>query len=321
MKVDISICIISYNHELFIRDTICSIAKQNYTGLVELIIGIDVSSDNTLLVAKELLKDFKWPYKLIEYTHRQGMFHNLKNVFAAAEGDYIAVVEGDDYWIDTEKLTKQYNYLDKNLNCFLIGGSIKRLQDKEVETTRNLLNRFSQRYYYIDLIHANRLAFCTVMFRRTALNLGEMDLAEKSPHLDWPLYLIMFKHQPDGYIKVSSDFFGMYRVHEGGVYSNVSQERRTRNLLETIKSNKMIVNNKTADSYYAVFEKYFNDKQHHKPKVNELLRTHGLSKHSVLSFYLQVYGKKGLIEVIFKNPYYWYLFMALIIEKLWRRYL
>lgn len=322
MSCDISICVITYNHEAYIKETLDSINKQIFSGSVEIIIGVDLSTDKTLSIIEEFKYEFKWPVKVISYDNRQGMFNNLYNVLSLATGKYISMLEGDDYWIDLDKLSKQFSYMEKSNDCLATGGSIKILRDDNIENTGSIINCFSQYYFLNDLVHANRIAFCTVMFRRDKLNLSLLSCVKDSPHLDWPIYLILFTNNTKGHIKVFSDNFSVYRIHNMGVYSGVTDDKRLQNVLKTIKYNKEIIKNIDASNYFNAYEKYTYEKKENLPipSVRNLLSNSGLRKESLLSFYMQVYGKKNFLSIVFKNILFVPQFCCFLGKKIFNRF-
>lgn len=120
MKV--SVCITTYNHEKYIAQAIESVLMQSTNFDCEIIIGEDDSADNTRQIVKEYKS--KYPNKIRLFlndrknviyidgqpTGRRNFVNNLKN----AKGEYIALLEGDDYWTDPYKLQKQVNFLEAN---------------------------------------------------------------------------------------------------------------------------------------------------------------------------------------------------------------
>lgn len=321
MKVDISICVISYNHEPFIKETLDSISSQDFSGSVEVIVGIDLSSDQTLNIAREIAANYKWPIQVIGYDQRQGMYNNLFKVLSLAKGEFIAILEGDDYWFDNKKISKQFAYMKRHSKCILTGGGIKTLTGIELKGTKGLLNTFSQKFSRDDVMHANRLTFCTAMLRREAFDLELMKTLKESPHLDWPIYIILFAKVPDGYLKVFSDVFSVYRQHAGGVYSGVAEEKRRNNVIKTMGFNASLINEPKYNHYYSLYEKYLTTPSLPVPKVSDLLNTYKLDRSSVLSFYMQVYGKSKFIKVLLKNLAYLPLLVGSALSKFFKRYL
>jgi len=110
----VSVCMITYNHENFIKDAIEGILMQKTSFPIELIIGEDCSTDNT----RKIVKDYEEKYPEIifaQYSEKNlGMINNFLNVLQAARGKYIALCEGDDYWTDPLKLQKQVDFLEAN---------------------------------------------------------------------------------------------------------------------------------------------------------------------------------------------------------------
>lgn len=113
----VSISIITYNHAAFIRQTLDGILMQQTDFEYEVIIGDDLSPDNT----REILLEYqaKHPDKisLILHAEKAGGIPgkmNFVSTIHAAKGEYIALLDGDDYWTDPLKLQRQVDFLDQN---------------------------------------------------------------------------------------------------------------------------------------------------------------------------------------------------------------
>lgn len=122
-----SVCCITYKQEQYIAQAIDSFLMQKTTFPFEIIIGEDCGGDGTLSILYEYQKRYPKLIKIITSEQNVGANANLLRVFNAARGDYIAVCEGDDYWIDALKLKKQYDYLCSMPNvhiCFTAAKTI-----------------------------------------------------------------------------------------------------------------------------------------------------------------------------------------------------
>lgn len=125
--IKVSVCCITYNQEKYITEAIDSFLMQKTNFPFEVIVGEDNSTDSTLNVLYKYKKQFPNIIKLITSDKNVGANANLIRVFRSAESNYIAVCEGDDYWIDEYKLQKQYDALDANHNvniCFTAANTI-----------------------------------------------------------------------------------------------------------------------------------------------------------------------------------------------------
>lgn len=134
MKEDIlvSICCITYNHEKYIKDALDSFLMQKTNFNFEILIHDDASTDDTAVIIKEYEK--KYPEIIKPIYQKENQYSQGKNVltiiFKEAKGKYIAICEGDDYWIDPYKLQKQFDYMKKNEECGLCFHGVKVINAK-----------------------------------------------------------------------------------------------------------------------------------------------------------------------------------------------
>lgn len=110
----VSICITSYNLEKYIAKTIDSIISQKTDFHFEIIIGDDCSTDNTRNILLKYKEDYPNIVRLIFHDKNIGVLKNDLSLIHAARGFYIAWCDGDDWWIDNYKISKQVNILLDN---------------------------------------------------------------------------------------------------------------------------------------------------------------------------------------------------------------
>ena len=103
----VSVCVITYNHELYISQCLQSIVDQCCSFDFEVIVRDDCSQDGTLEIIKAFQTRHPKIVKLLDAKENIGANKNILAVFSAAKGKYLALCEGDDYWLDTKKLKKQ----------------------------------------------------------------------------------------------------------------------------------------------------------------------------------------------------------------------
>ena len=113
----VSVVVITYNHEKYIEETIESILMQRGEFEIEILIGNDNSPDNT----KEILEKYSTnnKIKIINREKNIGATRNLLDLLLKSQGEYIAILEGDDYWTDELKISKQLKILEKDKGCIL----------------------------------------------------------------------------------------------------------------------------------------------------------------------------------------------------------
>lgn len=108
----VSVCVITYNHELYIAQCLQSIIDQRCKFNFELVIRDDCSHDGTIEIIRSFQVKYPTIIKLLSAEKNIGTNKNILAVFSAARGKYLALCEGDDYWLDTKKLEKQVTVME-----------------------------------------------------------------------------------------------------------------------------------------------------------------------------------------------------------------
>ena len=187
----VSVCMITYNHENFIREAINGVLIQKTDFPIELIIGEDCSTDNTRKIVAEYALKYPDIIQPLLPEKNLGMMKNSIETMQAASGKYIALCEGDDYWTDPYKLQKQVDFLEANEDfaiCFHKANVINdETQLKIFEQPDYCENRIlSER----DLLKNNPIATASVVFHQKFINTIP-SWYNKSPFGDYALYLII----------------------------------------------------------------------------------------------------------------------------------
>ena len=107
LKETISVAMITYNQSDFIEQALHTIRMQKNVEILEVVIGDDASTDNTKQLIKRFSKSADLNIRIIERSLNVGPSRNLYEVLLSCNGEYIAILEGDDYWTDDLKLYKQ----------------------------------------------------------------------------------------------------------------------------------------------------------------------------------------------------------------------
>ena len=220
MKVDfdvplVSVCMISYNHSKYIMEAIRGVLEQNFSFGIEFIISDDCSTDGTSKIIAEYIKDLNGQIdvKFHSQEFNLGIIKNFTFALKQCRGKYIAICEGDDYWIDNMKLSKQMNLLEKDDT--LVGSF--HLVKVKYEGKPYLSNIFKKDVANIlgteELIaKSSMMHTSSLFFRSSALILPEWYSTMLSG--DFALSSILSKY---GYFKKVPDIMSIYRVHDQGV--------------------------------------------------------------------------------------------------------
>ncbi len=166
----VSVCMITYNHENFIREAIEGVLMQECHFEVELILANDCSSDATHTIIEDILKNHphaSW-IKYINHKENLGMMPNFIWALQQCKGKYIALCEGDDYWTEPLKLQKQVDFLDANPDYVLHFHNaevIKNVKNKKKERRKfyNTYNKFD--YTANDVLASWLIPTASIVFR------------------------------------------------------------------------------------------------------------------------------------------------------------
>jgi glycosyltransferase involved in cell wall biosynthesis len=213
----VSILMLTYNHENFIGQAIESVLLQKVSFNLELIIADDASSDKTQDIIKSFL--FHNPINIIPILREKniGANKNWLDAYKKCSGRYIALLEGDDYWTDPNKLQKQVDFLDAHPEFVMSSTAYSQLNEATGELT-DRKNLFPSNVITIEnMLQNNYVSTLTCMFRNHLFP----EFPEGFYHLkigDWPLHIMNAQY---GNIKYFGDWVsGVYRVHDTGVWSN-----------------------------------------------------------------------------------------------------
>lgn len=112
--IKLSIVMMSYNQGKYIYEAINSVLNQSFPFNWELIIGDDCSKDNTESIVNSLFQNND-NIKFYKNEYNLGLHKNYESLIKKTSGEYIALLEADDFWLDPEKCLKQIQLMDENL--------------------------------------------------------------------------------------------------------------------------------------------------------------------------------------------------------------
>lgn len=121
-QIRVSVSCLVYNHAPYLRQTLDGFVNQKTNFDYEVLVHDDASSDGSVAIIKEyeeLYPDIIKPIYQEKNQYSLGVRIGPTFQFPRACGDYIAMCEGDDYWVDEYKLQKQFDYMEANPDCTL----------------------------------------------------------------------------------------------------------------------------------------------------------------------------------------------------------
>ena len=135
-EIDISVFVLAYNHASTIRMTMDGILSQKTVHAYEIIVADDGSDDGTSDILREYRDKYSDRIKLFICKYNTGyptrLVHRILSKYA--RGKYIATVEGDDWWIDKNKLQKQWEILEQHKEYSAVFSDVLILDENEKKT-------------------------------------------------------------------------------------------------------------------------------------------------------------------------------------------
>jgi glycosyltransferase involved in cell wall biosynthesis len=229
MKV--SVLMITYNQENYISEAITSILKQNVNFDYEIVISDDHSSDATQKILTEFYNKNPSQIKLNFNEQNIGSSANFIKAYSLCSGEYIAVLEGDDYWNSSDKLQKQIDFLSKYTECVICFS-----RASIVDVTNNKVvgaipqNDPKQVSDIEDLLKINFIPTCTVVFKN--------NLIDEIPKwmyslwmVDWPFHILNAKYGRIGFI---NELLATYRKNPDGVCQSTNNIAKYEGLIKML---------------------------------------------------------------------------------------
>ncbi len=212
----VSILMTTYNHAAVIGQAVDSVMTQHTTFPFELVVGEDASTDATRAILLEWQARYPDQIQFRLRPHKWGRRRNFVDVLQACRGEYIAILEGDDYWMAPDKLQRQADALDRDPTCAICFTAAWKLDERRPESPIWFGPRSRrERYTLADLCRRNFMATCTVMFRNHLWQTLPPWFATV-PAGDWPLHVLNAQHGNIAYLDAVT---AVHRIHAGGVWS------------------------------------------------------------------------------------------------------
>ncbi len=212
----VSVFLLTYNHEKFIHQAISSTINQVTDFLYEIIVGDDCSNDGTSVIVDEFAKKYPDLITVVRGDRNIGPQPNAINILNNCKGKYVAILEGDDYWIDPLKLQKQVDFMEANPD-FSICFTNTRVEYFDGRGEPYLLNQDLEKdvFELKDLIGENEIWFmgtATLFYTMSSIFPVE-PWFYKTKSGDIPMIMLAARH---GKIKFLPDVTAAYRKHAAG---------------------------------------------------------------------------------------------------------
>lgn len=207
----VSVWMLTYNHQKFIKDCIESVISQNYNK-IEIIIGDDASTDKTQEILKEYQKKYPDIIKLILHPTNLGITKNSNSVLKECTGKYLFFLAGDDLMLPG-KIQKQVEFMENNPQCSICYHS---LEVFDSDTNSTIFYSYAKRTgIHKDIIkYGTFFGACSAVVKMN--DLPKIGFDTRLPIVsDWILYIDTLAN--GGTVEYIDEVLGRYRRHSGNI--------------------------------------------------------------------------------------------------------
>jgi glycosyltransferase involved in cell wall biosynthesis len=244
----INVILITYNQAGYIRQALESLLMQEVSADVEIIVADDCSSDNTVEIIREYEDKTSFAFTYPAKEHNTGYNKNYQQAFAACTGKYIAIMEGDDYWVKNSHLQNHIDHLERSADASMSYNRHIRLF--ESQGREEIFDWTGDKDY--EPVTTGQLALgnkignlsCCVLrgelIRLLDPELFDMEIA------DWMLGMYMGQFGPLLYLK---DVTSAYRIHDSGQWSRMTEKEQCIRVIELINQYDKYFNYKYTEAF------------------------------------------------------------------------
>ena len=228
----LSVIIPCYNFENYIEQGILSALAQRTNFEFEVLVRDDKSTDNSY----KHIERYSEFVRLLDSSENLGAARNIKTLIDNCRGEYIAYLDGDDYWADIYKLQKQVDYMDANPDCIM---TFTGHWTKGEEVEGGYIPPEPYLWLCIPSIYENDEVKTHHLLDRNPATFGRVFRNINGLIKDWMLDIVYFDWVTNyelsklGRIQYLNIGAGIYRVHKNGVFSLSDEETKNRLTFET----------------------------------------------------------------------------------------
>lgn len=255
----ITTVITTYNHKDYIGEAIESAIIQMGEFQHEILISDDNSNDGTRDIIDSYAKKYPNLIRDISSSKNLGISLNMKKCFAEAKGEYVAVLEGDDYWIDRYKLQRQLKFLQNNDDCSMVFSRIKILNKGKfslLDRHNNLPSKLSGDNVIKEPTLNYIANFSCCLFRSKIMkNLPEILYENRFNEIALSFYIVN-----KGFIGYIPQIMSVYRLHDNGVWSASGTLHKLKSGLTCRQTALAVCDKKYAEKLKEIIQKNYIEK-------------------------------------------------------------
>jgi len=209
----VTVCVITYNHNKFIKSALESILEQRTSFWWNIIIADDFSTDGTTEIIKEFASQYPDKIKLILQNHNVGLNKNFIDLFGAAQSKYVAFLDGDDVWSDPIRLEKQFHFLENNPEYAMVYGKHTLMDEAGIKKSYRKIPSYKSGYIFKDILLCKFLPPMAAALIRNS-EVKKIYLNNNAPGIDFFLIASICKNNKVAFL--NENYF-CYRINNHSI--------------------------------------------------------------------------------------------------------
>lgn len=228
MRMTIDVILVTYNQQNYVSAAVDSILEQELPdgSQIRLVVADDCSSDRTIEVIKSHTVCCGIETVFLPSEHNLGIEGNYKKAMEAIDADYVAILEGDDYWCDTKRLKKHIEYLGTHPYCAFSTNAIIHFDESRKAYWRGRGIKYEGCYSISDMIVnygiVDNLSSC--VFNSQYLKKIDNEIYDLSKQIGIVKFDELFVFgilKGGGYVYAFQEIMSVYRIGTGNNISKV----------------------------------------------------------------------------------------------------
>ena len=254
--IKIDIVLVCYNQEKYISQALESILMQQLSNNVSarVVVADDYSQDETLEIIRSYEDSSKFPFVYLPSERNMGITRNYQRIFDFCDADYVAILEGDDWWCNTKRLQYHINFLEEHRECVMSANRAAEYDDAKQQYFQMYNHQVHTNTYSLvsfDDMLQNHYAsnFSCHIYRGSVLKKINPKMYDVNvPNVDdWLVALELSQH---GIIAIIPQIWNVYRYNEHGFWSALSIDKKEQDSLNRVYAYNEYFQNKYSDTFH-----------------------------------------------------------------------
>jgi glycosyltransferase involved in cell wall biosynthesis len=229
----LSVLLMTYNHAQFVEQAVRSVLDQRTDFPFEVVVAEDGSTDNTAAIVAKFEAKHPDRVRVLRRGRNLGIQANFIDAYARCRGEYVATLDGDDYWTAPDKLQRQVDFLERNPSFSFCFHNVRAKSDTPAEDGKEIGavadGRSDRTQFELDdLVKDNFVPFGSVVARNRLIPEFATWIRD-IPGIDWIFGMLNARRGPFAQI---DGCLGVYRKHAGGAWTSLSWARQINTVLQ-----------------------------------------------------------------------------------------